>query len=338
MSSQPGREVREVLEVLDGGLQATIQDGGRRGHEAEGVPRSGAADAVGLAVANLLLGNRPDAAALEATIIGLRVRAVVPVDVALGGADLGAIVEPDTPVRPGTSIRLAAGHVLAVSGRPDGDGPACRAYLAVPGGFDVPVVLGSRSTCLPAGFGGLEGRALRAGDRLRAAGGAAGLRTAPRRLGSQAAANLPSAAQRLRVLPGPASGEGDPAFAGLVSRPWVVAAASDRRGLRLEPADPGAGGHGPSLAPLAAGELPSLGVLPGAIQVTPSGQPLVLMPDSGTTGGYPVVAVVIQADLPLLGQLDPGAEVRFRATTADDARAAAIERRALIASIGSGLS
>lgn len=326
-----------VLEVLDPGLLTTIQDAGRFGHEAEGVPRSGAADSIGLAVANLLLGNRPDAAAIECTLLGPRLRALVAVDVALGGADLAAYVESSgIELAAGASHRLEAGDIVAFGGAPE-DGGGCRAYLAVPGGVDVAPMLGSRSTCLPAGFGGLDGRALRTADRIgaaasRATSTSAGSGPSRLRLPADLAAALPTPAQRIRILPGPASGAGDPARTGLVERSWIVDSASDRRGLRLEPADSGhreTGGVGP-LAPLAAGELPSHGVLPGAIQVTPSGQPLVLMADSGTTGGYPVVAVVIHADVALLGQLAPGAEVRFRETTFEVARAAELERRALL--------
>jgi len=329
----------EVLEVLDGGLLTTVQDAGRRGFEADGVPRAGATDGIGLAVANLLLGNPPDAAGLEVTLLGLRVRALVDVDVAVGGADLGAVIEPATRFPSGTSVRLRAGDVLAFAGGDEPEATGCRGYLAVPGGVDVPIVLGSRSTCLPARFGGLDGRPLAAGDLITAAGGASAARPTPSRLGAQAAGQLPSPAQRLRVLPGPASAAGEAAFERLPGRSWIVSPTSDRRGLRLDVADPDAvGGRGASLESLAAGELPSLGVMPGAIQVTPSGQPLVLMPDSGTTGGYPVIAVVIEADLPILGQLAPGAEVRFRPTIPEDARAAARDRRAFIASIAADLS
>ncbi|HEX5239731.1 MAG TPA: biotin-dependent carboxyltransferase family protein [Candidatus Limnocylindrales bacterium] len=329
---------QEILEVLDPGLLTTIQDGGRFGYEADGVPQSGAADLIGLAIANVLLGNEPDAAGLELTLLGPRLRALVDVDLALGGADLAAAIERGAPgggqrttrerAPTGSTIRLRAGDVLAVGGRPDEPGAGCRAYLAAPGGVEVPLVLDSRSTCLPAGFGGLDGRALRAGDRIAAQG--AGGRP-ERRLATRRLAEIPSPAQRIRVLPGPASGDGDPAFAGLIERVWLVAPESDRRGLRLEPAaDPDGLAR---LAPLAAGELPSHGVLPGSVQVTPSGQPLVLMPDAGTTGGYPVVAVVISADLPILGQLAPGAEVRFRATDADAARDAELERRRFLAAL-----
>jgi biotin-dependent carboxylase-like uncharacterized protein len=319
-----------MLEVIEPGLQTTIQDLGRFGYEADGVPRSGAADWIGLAVANLLLGNDAGDAAIECTLLGPRLRAIEDLDVALGGADLGAVVEGERQkLAVGSSHRLKAGQILAFDGAADPAG-GCRAYVAVRGGVSVPVVLGSRSTCLPAAFGGLGGRALQRGDRV---GAVRGQRPGPggeaRHVAAHLMAEIPSPAQRIRVVPGPASGQGDPAFAGIVSRPWLLAPESGRRGLRLEPADR-TGGDASALAPLAAGELPSHGVMPGAIQVTPSGQPLVLMPDSGTTGGYPVVAVVIHADLPLLGQLAPGAEVRFRETTLEEAREAEIHRRELM--------
>jgi biotin-dependent carboxylase-like uncharacterized protein len=332
-----------VFEVLEPGLLTTIQDAGRFGHEADGVPRSGAADGVGLAVANLLLGNPAGAAAIECTLLGPRLRALVEVEIALGGTDLGLHATgadgSGRALAVGQAHLLAAGDVLAFRGAGD-DASGCRTYLALPGGVDAPEVLGSRSTCLPAGFGGFEGRALAAGDRI----GATTAATPPLRRESVGptvrvpaalAAELPSPARRIRILPGPASGERDPARAGLLDRAWVVATDSDRRGLRLEPADPAADAS--ALAPLSAGELPSHGVIPGAIQVTPSGQPLVLMPDSGTTGGYPVVAVVIHADLPLLGQLAPGAEVRFREATLEQAQAAEREQRDWLARLARAL-
>jgi 5-oxoprolinase (ATP-hydrolysing) subunit C len=364
------QRLHDVLEVLEPGLLTTVQDGGREGHAAEGVPRSGAADAIGLAVANLTLGNRPDAAAIECTLLGPRLRALDDVAIGIGGADLGASIEASgVPLEPGSSYQLRAGDVIAFRATAE-EAAGCRAYLALPGGIDVPTVLGSRSTCLPASFGGFRGRSLQSGDRIatiRAAAPAG--RTATigqgrsgraelRRIPADLAAGLPSPAQRIRILSGPASGPGDPAFAGLVEGAWLVDPASDRRGLRLEGADgqaasaentgaentgaettrsapsPRRPGAGSRLVPLAAGELPSHGVIPGAIQVTPAGQPLVLMPDSGTTGGYPIVAVVIHADIALLGQLGPGAEVRFRPTTLELARAAELERRALIEAIG----
>jgi antagonist of KipI len=220
-------------------------------------------------------------------------------------------------------------------GRPD-DALGCRAYLAIRGGVDVPLVLGSRSTSLVGRFGGCQGRPLRQGDRI-AADARDGARddeqAATRnehRLPSDVA--LPSPAQRIRLLPGPEAGR----IEDLAGRPWIVARDSDRRGLRLEPASssgagrPPGGDAGATVPRGPAADRPSHGMVPGAIQLTPTGLPLVLMPDAGTTGGYPVIAVVISADVPLLGQLAPGDEVRFRVVDGGAARAAAVERRQLL--------
>jgi biotin-dependent carboxylase-like uncharacterized protein len=315
----------DVLEILDGGVLTTIQDLGRPDHLREAVPRAGAADPLGHALANLLAGNPEGAATIEGTIAGLRFRVLRDVSIALAGADLGATIEGGARLRPGAACELVAGATVRFDGRPD-DALGCRAYLAVAGGFDVPLVLGSRSTSLVGGFGGLEGRSLRSGDRIAAGPSSGTART--RRLPSDVA--LPSPAQRIRILPGPEHAHLDE----LLARPWIVARDSDRRGLRLESAGPPAG---PRLRPSGgappgpAADRPSHGVVPGAIQVTPTGQPLVLMPDAGTTGGYPVAAIVISADLPLLGQLAPGDEVRLRLVDPGGARAAALERRELLA-------
>jgi antagonist of KipI len=293
-----------LFEVLDGGLLTTVQDTGRPAWMHLGVPESGAADPWSLAVANLLARNERGAAALEATIVGPTLRALRPVTIALAGADLHGHVA-SRRLGPGQTHRLGAGDVLELPG----GGAGCRAYLAVPGGFAVPDVLGSRSTCLPGAFGGFEGRPLRAGDRLSAAG--------PVGLASVACAwptpELPLASPTaatavLRVLSGPASG-----IAALAEHEWRVAPASDRVGTRLD-GDPLPDGIG--------GETTTFGVPWGAVQVPPDGRPIILGPDHQTTGGYRVVAVVISADRPILGQLAPGASVRFEATTHEAAVAA----------------
>lgn len=290
-----------VLEVLRAGLLDTIQDAGRPDAARWGVPRGGAADPVALALANALVDNDPDAAAVEMTLAGPTLRVLAPTTVALAGAELGGRVE-ETGERlaAGTSLRVRPGWTLVL------DGPAAhgaRAYLAVPGGVAVAPVLGSRATALGAGFGGLDGRALRAGDVLRAA--------SP---GSPVPARWPASAAPTRgpvvlgVTPGPhAPDPADPRLVALAARAWRVGEASDRMGLRLDgPALPDA----PGVAG-AAGDLVSHGVRPGALQVPPGGRPIVLLADAQPTGGYPVLAVVIAADRPRLGQLRPGDEVRF---------------------------
>jgi antagonist of KipI len=326
-----------VFEVLEGGLLTTIQDFGRPGHVHEGVPRSGAADGLSLAVANALAGNPAGAAALEITVGGLRVRALRTVTIALGGADLGAAVargpergEPPRRIDPGRSHELHAGDELTFDGRAM-DALGCRAYLALPGGIDVPEVLGSRSTSLVGAFGGLDGRALRAGDLLSASDG--GPELGPARL--PAGISLPSPAQRVRILAVAGDEAGRSAAELLAAQAWVVSGDSDRRGLRLGPASGGS-----LLAPdggQATADRPSEAVIPGTIQVTPSGQPLVLMPDAGTTGGYAVAAVVIVADLPIVGQLAPWDEVRFRLVDLPTATEAARDRRRLLDDIAAAL-
>jgi len=305
-----------ILDVVDGGLLTTVQDGGRPEWTHLGVPVSGAADPWSLAVANLLTGNPPDAAALEITIGGPTLVARDGGTIGLAGADLGARVAGGRSLVPGRGHRLAAGETIAFDG--GGTGGGARAYLAVPGGVDVPEILGSRSTCLAAAFGGHEGRALRAGDTVRSLdGGRADLPVLAWPEGSGGADLGPAGRGiALRVVPGRDTG-----LERLVDGSWRVGPAADRVGVRLEgPALPGVGG-----------ETLTHGVPWGAIQVPSDGVPIVLGADHQTTGGYRVVAVVIAADRPALGQLRPGDEVRFVATDLDAADAALREERAGIA-------
>lgn len=309
-----------MLEVLEAGFLTSIQDAGRPDWTHLGVPVGGACDPWSLAVANLLVGNDAGAAAVEMTLVGGTFAVRAPVTVGLAGADLGGIIrESGRPLAPGRTHPLEEGSTIAFAGGAD---PAARsrarAYLALPGGIDVPLVLGSASTALGAGFGGIDGRQLRAGDVLQAA---SEWDAVP---GSGAAwpalAEDPLAAAEtdpLRLLPGPAAGP-----EAIVASEWTVGAASDRVGLRLE---------GPPLPAPASGELLSHGVVSGAIQLPPGGAPIVLLADHQTTGGYPIAAVVITADHPRLGQLRPGASVRFAVTTIDDARLALARQREALA-------
>ena len=299
-----------VLEIVDPGLLLSIQDGGRTGLTAEGVTRGGAADRHSLAVANVLVGNPPDAAALEATLLGPTLWALAAVTLGLAGTMAGAVIETGERVGPGSTVTLRAGDTLALE-----PATGARAYLAVPGGIDVPVVLGSRSTALGAGFGGLDGRSLRAGDRVAAADD----RTCtPAHWAGVPAPDPVSAAHPLRVLPGPHMLlVGRPALDAFLATAWTVSSTSDRVGLRLD-GDPIPGGP--------AAEVASHGVVAGTIQLPPDRQPIVLLVDHQPTGGYPVLAVVITADLDRLGQLAPGAAAWFEWTTPEAARAAVLDR------------
>jgi biotin-dependent carboxylase-like uncharacterized protein len=297
-----------VLEVLDPGLLLTIQDGGRPGRAREGVTRGGAADRHSLVVANSLVGNPPDAAALEATLLGPVIRAIRPVTIGLAGTMAARVGGSGTgaPVELGATLGLGAGQTLEL--RP---ATGARGYLALPGGIDVPLVLGSRSTALDGGFGGLDGRALRAGDVLSIGGDP----VVPRADWPGPPSPPPvTVDQPVRVLPGPqAVGAGRETLDALVATRWTVGPTSDRAGIRLD---------GPPLAGPPTSELASHGVVAGTVQMPPDRKPIVLLADHQPTGGYPVVAIVISADVPRLGQLAPGATVWFAAMTPTEARAA----------------
>jgi biotin-dependent carboxylase-like uncharacterized protein len=286
-----------AVEVLRRGLLTSVQDAGRSGHRRVGVSGGGALDPRALAAANRAVGNPPGAAALECTLTGPALAFRAPLVFAVAGADLGAVLERTDlgprPVAPGAGALARPGDILRFTGRRSG----CRAYVALQGGIDVPAVLGSRSTDLRSAFGGLGGRVLRPGDHLGvAAGGGASARESP---------PLPVATSvTVRVVLGPQADHFDAeAIDSFLAGPWRVGAASDRVGCRLE---------GEPLRHAGPGEIVSDGMVPGSIQVPPDGQPIVMMADGPTTGGYPKIATVVTADLPLVAQLVPGeGAVRF---------------------------
>jgi biotin-dependent carboxylase-like uncharacterized protein len=280
-----------VLRVAATGPLATVQDAGRPGWAAIGVPRSGAADRAAHDLANRLVGNRPEAATVETTAGGLRLRAERAALVAVTGAPVPLTVAG----RAGSlnaPVTVPAGAEL-VLGTP---AIGLRSYVAVRGGVDVPPVLGSRSTDRLSGLGP---EPLRAGALLaigRDAGDEPVVDVAP--------VAPPSDRPVLRVLPGPRRDWlAAEAWTRLVSEGWTVSADSDRVGLRLT---------GPRLERARDDELPSEGLVPGAVQVPPDGAPVLFLADHPVTGGYPVLAVVVTADLPAAAQLRPGDELVFR--------------------------
>ncbi len=297
-----------TVEVLVAGLHTTVQDLGRPGHRAAGVPHAGAADPVALRLANLLVGNPEEAAGVECTLAGPTLRFSHDTVVALCGAEFSGL-----PC--GRPIRIAAGETLCLGGASRG----CRGLLALAGGIELPAVLGSCSTYVPAGLGGLDGRPLVVGDRLPL--GSASL-THPTPGWSLATDLQPlhSADCTLRFLP--ASTVSAACLAALATTAFNVTGRSDRMGLRLK---------GPPLpATVEAAVGVSVAVLPGTIQVPPDGQPILLLADAQTIGGYPLAGQVIAADLPLAGQLRPGDRVQFSATTLPAALVALREREAMI--------
>jgi biotin-dependent carboxylase-like uncharacterized protein len=280
-----------VLTVLAPGPLATIQDLGRVGWAAIGVTRSGAADRASAALANRLVGNAPAAAVIEATAGGLRIRAEAGVLVAVTGAPAAVHVN-DAPMPMNGPVRVPPGGVLTL-GRP---AIGLRTYLAVRGGIDVVPVLGSRSTDTLSGLGPAP---LGAGDRL-----AVGAASGDEPFVDVAPVAAPAPAPVLRVLPGPRRDLLAPdAWPTLLRARWTVSSDSDRVGVRLT---------GPALLRADETELPSEGLVPGAIQVSPDGAPVLFLADHPVTGGYPVLAVVVTADLPVAAQLRPGDEARFR--------------------------
>ena len=286
-----------MIDVVDGGRWTTIQDLGRPGFERFGIPPGGAADWFAARVANELVGNQPDAALLECTATGPTLRFGDDAIVAITGGQVSSAADWQ-------AVGVARGSSLPMGTI----APGLRTYIAVRGGIDVPIVLGSRSFCQRGTFGGGFGRPLAAGDRLA---------IAPM-VGHEPLFEAWSPSHRLplrgpwevRIIAGPHSD----AFAAdaldrLSATACRVTPAIDRMGLRIET---------PGLR-LQPHEILTVPVTAGAIQVTPSGDLIVLHVDHQTTGGYPVIATVISADLPLLAQARPGDTVRFRPVGMDEA-------------------
>jgi biotin-dependent carboxylase-like uncharacterized protein len=283
----------DSLVVVRAGLHTTVQDAGRWGYQHLGVPVGGALDLPALRRANVLVGNVADDAALEVTLVGCTLRAEAPLQVAVTGArfdlTINGVAQPLDSVLP-----LAAGDQLVLGHRRRG----ARAYVAVRGGLDTPVVLGSRSAWpwLP------RRGALRDGDRLR--------------VGTRAACPVrarpwpgPPSSTILRVLPGPDVADAADGLAILCANPYRLLPSASRMAFPLD---------GPEV-PMVVPERSSAGTVTGAIQILPSGLPVLLMAERQTTGGYPVAAVVIGPDLRHAAQLAPGDRVRFRVTTRLDA-------------------
>lgn len=311
---RPAARTPRAITIVHPGLLTTVQDAGRRGRQHEGVPVSGAMDRASLNQANAAVGNAPASAALEVTLGGVELRLEQGGAVAVAGADLGATLDGQ-PLPLGTPIDHAAGSVVRFTGRQRGT----RAYLAVGGGLAVEPVLGSRATDLTSGLGGVGGRRLRTGDRVPVgvqaptdASGPPGRRRPPSGLAKSRP--LPTGGARVRVLPGP-HGEWFPpaALERLCRTRYEVTPESNRMGYRLRGADP---------LPRQPGDMVSDATCEGGLQVPPSGQPILLLADRQVTGGYPIIATVITADLPMVGQLAPGDWIEFDACTRADALAA----------------
>ncbi|HKK35901.1 MAG TPA: biotin-dependent carboxyltransferase family protein [Paracoccaceae bacterium] len=305
-----GAGMTAVLAIREPGPATTVQDAGRPGLQRFGVPPSGALDRESLALANALVGNPPDVAALEARYAGpdLTVEGG-PALIALAGpaAGLRVTLPGETPreVPPAASVRVPAGTRVTV--RPGREG--CTWYLAVGGGFALAPALGALATYARAGLGGFEGRPLRAGDRVPLRGDAG----APER--AVTPPPPPASPHPIRVVLGPQQDAfTDAALALFLATEWQVGQAADRMGVRLE---------GPELTHVRGHDIVSDGIFTGSIQVPGTRRPILLLADRQTTGGYPKIATAISADLPRLGQARVGDRIRFEAVTAAEAVQAA---------------
>jgi biotin-dependent carboxylase-like uncharacterized protein len=293
-------------------MLTTVQDLGRWGFQAAGVPVAGPMDAYSHRLANRLVGNGDADAALEVTLIGPEFEASASLVCAVSGAEFRVTID-DAPVPLHTPFEIAAGARLRFGTR----GAGARAAIAIRGGIAVEPVFGSRATSVVARLGPFGGRALKTGDTLPI-----GPDPSPARLRAGEPLPIPFGGARVRVMSGPHDSMFAPsAYGVLYGSRFIITPNSNRMGYRLE---------GPRLEHAGTADILSDGTPIGSIQVPASGQPIVLMADRQTTGGYPKIATVITADLPILGQLAPGDWVEFAPCSRPQAVAALREQERLL--------
>ncbi|KGR84890.1 biotin-dependent carboxyltransferase family protein [Lysinibacillus odysseyi] len=323
------------VQVLHGGLLTTVQDLGRFGFQKYGVIVSGAMDCVSMRVANLLVGNEEEEGVLEVTMFGTKLHFEQDQLVAITGGDLQPTIDgqPAPMWRP---VLIRRGSILQFKSAIRG----CRSYLAFAGGIDIPLVMGSKSTYLRAGIGGLSGRALQKGDCFACSG-----TTNP--IGQSFIQQLEQADQSftwyvdvrqlglfrkneaIRVMHGSEFHRFNPESRhAFFSSLYKITTQSDRMGYRLE---------GPPLHLSETFDLLSEGVTYGTIQVPSNGQPIILMADRQTTGGYPKIGQIISADLPRLAQMQPNTEIRFTEVSLEQAEEALFEIERVMADIALGI-
>ena len=288
--------------VLQPGALTTVQDAGRYGFQRFGVGPSGVMDEQAYIMGNWLVGNRGGEAVLEATVLGPQLEFGAGGLIALTGADMQATLN-GRPVRRYAALPVAAGDVLRMGAVVNG----CRAYIAMAGGIDVPVVMNSRSTNLKCALGGLDGRKLAVGDELSVLPG-----DYTAAIGRAMVEQVYPTEFTVRFVPGPQQDMFTEESRQLFEQSeYIVSPKSDRMGYRLD---------GPALAALGSMDIVSDGIALGSIQVSTDGQPIVLMADSQTTGGYAKIGTVVSYDLWLLAQAMPGARVRFLSVSVEEAQ------------------
>ena len=302
-----GSEMEKVatFEVLESGILTTIQDLGRYGFSQFGVPPSGALDTFSLRVSNLLVGNDEEAG-LEITLMGLRIRALKEVVIAITGGALSPTLNGE-PVEMWRTHLLLQDDVIAFKKVSAG----CRAYLSAGGGFVVPKIMGSSSTYLSGKFGGLEGRSLRRGDVLYTSNSSSSLDKLGLRFPSDWIPSLEKEVL-LRVIPGPQDHHfTEKGFQTLTSSSYEVTPQCDRMGIRLE---------GPRIERRTDAEesIISEGLISGAVQVPGDGKPIIILTEL-VTGGYTKIATIISTDLPRVAQIKPGDRVKFKRISIEEA-------------------
>ena len=293
----------EAFIVLKRGSFTSVQDRGRFDYLDRGVPLSGAVDAFAYRIANLLIGNAPGAAVLEITMLGPVLEMLSDTDIALTGADMGMTLNGE-PVPGWQSLRVKRGDVIRTPRAKSG----CRAYLAVTGGIDVPVVMGSRSTCSRAKLGGYDGRILKEKDRLRRVEGS--LLSNHRRLPEKWIPVYPEEIT-LRAIPGPQDDAFKHGLDTFFSAVYEVTLEADRMGYRLK----GPAVHHDEGLPES---IISEAITPGNVQLPADGQPIILLVEQ-TTGGYTKIATVISTDIPRVVQAIPQTRIRFDRVTLEEA-------------------
>lgn len=285
-----------LFKVISPGLFTTVQDLGRYGYQRFGVPVNGVLDPFAATMANHLVGNDDDAAVLECTVAGPSFVVLDHANVAVTGANMPIFLNGDE-VAGWSSFRVKAGDVLEIGQAQSG----CRGYIAVTGGFAVPLVMGSRSCYVGAGIGGLHGRPLQQGDRLHR--GIGRILAEPRRLPAELVPKYPDRIT-LRAIPGPQDDYFDEGLEMFFATEFTVSHEANRAGYRLTgPAIRQKSGKPVSII--------SESSLPGGVQIPPNGQPIILLAEQ-TVGGYTKIATVISSDLGLVGQAMPGNTIRFQ--------------------------
>ncbi len=307
--------MKGAIHIEEAGLLTTVQDLGRAGYQRFGMPVGGAMDTLSAQLANLIIGNGQNDSCLEATLIGPKISFLDKTAFCVCGADIQPRLN-NTAIENNKPYTAKPGDSLSFAGRLSG----CRAYIAFAGGIDVPVVMGSRSTLLSARLGGFEGRPLQAGDHLNLfpAKKNRPLESIPEALFPQTFTG-----KSVRILPGPEAWHfSTDVMKTFLSTTYTISSQSNRMGYRLE---------GPTLTALdSKSDIISSAIPFGTIQLPSGGQPIILMADRQTTGGYPRLAVVASVDLPYVAQLMPGDDISFTEISLAQAQELIVEQRRLL--------